>query len=207
MPNTITIRDESTPSCPTPVNGWRVSYRILGSTGEYRIWPENFFSFPIIFTDLSDPDGTEYEGYVEGDCGDGFSPKSPWSTASSSGSESGAGPSDVGGCIDGEGQVVVYNNLPAGTVNDVTGIAGFDAFPPPLLPGPLSTRSGTHTAFTGIVAVSISGSGANGNAILWKNEVLVGCVNIFGAGLYSFPSETFEACDTILISMTDGDCD
>jgi hypothetical protein len=204
MANTIIIPFE--PCEPPPDLGYEVVYRPKGDLGAYRVWPYLFQASPAVFTDLNDPDGTEYEGFIRGVCNSGRGIDIPWDTGDASDSDSVPGDDSPEGC-DGEGLVVVNNNLPAGTVNDVEGIAGFDAFPPPLLPGPLSTRSGTHTAFTGIITISISGSGANGNAVLFQHEVVVGCVNITDPGLYAFPETTFDACDTILVLLMDGDCD
>lgn len=50
-----------------PTNGWRVSYRILGTTGSYTVVGP-FFTLPIEIT-TADPDGTLYEGYIQRDCG------------------------------------------------------------------------------------------------------------------------------------------
>jgi len=67
--NTITIN--FTPCEPTPAGGYRVRYRPMGGSGDFRVWPVNFTASPIVFTDTEDPIGTSYEGYIQGDCGDG----------------------------------------------------------------------------------------------------------------------------------------
>lgn len=85
--NTVTIDFE--PCQPAPVNGYRVSYRPEGSEEAYRTWPVNFTASPAVFTDLLDPAGTHYEGYVQGDCGgDGLGVPSRWSTGQNSPGES-----------------------------------------------------------------------------------------------------------------------
>lgn len=86
--NTITVL--FTPCEPAPVNGYKISYRPSGSSGDYRVWPVNFQSSPAVFTDPSDALGTQYEGFVQGDCGgDGLGVPSRWSTGENSpGSES-----------------------------------------------------------------------------------------------------------------------
>jgi hypothetical protein len=71
---------------PQPVNGYRVSYRPSGSDEAYRIWPSNFIGTPAVFTDTLDPAGTNYEGYIQGDCGDaGLGVPSRWTTGENSG--------------------------------------------------------------------------------------------------------------------------
>lgn len=59
------------PCEPTPTNGYRVTYRPQGSSEELRTWPANFFSSPVLMQVNEDPAGTDYEGYIQGDCGDG----------------------------------------------------------------------------------------------------------------------------------------
>lgn len=202
MANTIIV--EFKPCQPPPDLGYRVRYRPQGDLGVYRTWPELFQTSPAVFTDLNDPEGTEYEGFIEGACRSGFGVPIPWDTGSPSDASDVSGsdvsPEDCGGA----GSVVVVNHLSTGTVTAVEGIAGFTSIPPNLLAG--ATRSGTHTAFTGVVQFTVSGSGVSGNAVLFRNEVLVGCVNIDDPGAFFFPSDTFETCDQILLILTPGDC-
>lgn len=200
MPNTITIDFE--PCIPAPVGGYRVSYRPVGDAGAYRVWPTDFFSLPIVFTDMLDVDGTAFQGYVQSVCSDGLGDPVEWDTGGGE-SSPGGGESEVP-CDGSPGDVVVVNHLEAGVINQVNNIAGFTGVPPNLLAG--FTRSGTHTAFTAAVNFTLSGSGVNGNAILFQNETQVGCLNIAGPGPYSFPETTFESCDTILLILTPGDC-
>lgn len=201
MANTIIIEFE--PCEPPPDLGYEVIYRPQGDAGPYRTWPFLFVESPAIFTDENDPEGTEFEGFIRGVCLSGKGVDVPWDTGSASGSGSGGDESDED--CGGEGLVVVTNHLLAGTVTAVENIAGFDEIPPNLLAG--NSRSGSHTAFTAVVQFTVSGSGANGNALLWKNEVLIGCVNITEPGAYFFPETTFETCDIILLSLTPGECD
>jgi|SRR3954468_23702708 len=78
--NTITI--EFDPCNPPPANGYRVSYRPLGSEEDHRVWPENFTSSPAVIDDDNDPLDTEYEGFIQGDCGDGeLGIEIAWATA------------------------------------------------------------------------------------------------------------------------------
>lgn len=102
--NTISIYFQ--PCQPTPAAGYRVSYRPQGSSIPFRVWPDNFLTSPAIFTDTNDPEGTSYEGFIQGDCGDdllgvhvpftannGESPSSSGSV-SGSGSDSSSAPCD-----------------------------------------------------------------------------------------------------------------
>lgn len=69
-----------TPSTP-PTDGWKVGYRIKGSTGGYTSPVGSpFTSLPIVF-DTLDPAGTLYEGYVKRDCGTTESSDFLWVTA------------------------------------------------------------------------------------------------------------------------------
>lgn len=94
--NTIALEIE--PCIPDPPNGYRVSYRLLGSDDAYRVWPENFLGPEISFDVEDDPAGSEYEGFVQGDCGnDELGIRVPFATAvQDSASDSGSGSSGEG---------------------------------------------------------------------------------------------------------------
>lgn len=63
---------------PAPINGYRVRYRLKGSTGAYTQVIPNVFSSPVTITGLNN---AEYEGIVDADCGGGtFSSPSAFST-------------------------------------------------------------------------------------------------------------------------------
>lgn len=83
------IRINFLPCEPTPAEGYLVKYRPVGSMGAFRVWPDNFADTPAVFVTDEDADGTQYEGEIYGDCGDGnLGVAIPWSTdESSSGSE------------------------------------------------------------------------------------------------------------------------
>lgn len=67
-----------------PANGYRVLYRPAGSLIEYREWPLSFPGSPAVFLDTLDPLGTQYEGIIMGDCGDGkYGVPMPWATEGS----------------------------------------------------------------------------------------------------------------------------
>ena len=59
------------PCEPAPVNGYKITYRPLGSDDDYRTWP-NVFTSPVEIIDNNDPPGTSYEGLIQGDCGNGL---------------------------------------------------------------------------------------------------------------------------------------
>jgi hypothetical protein len=61
------VLDLPTPTA-IPAGGWKIGYRILGSTGAYTL-AGPFFSMPIQIT-TADPVGTLYEGYIKRVCSD-----------------------------------------------------------------------------------------------------------------------------------------
>jgi hypothetical protein len=73
------------PCEPAPPNGYRITYRPQGSDEDLRTWPTNFFASPAVFVDVLDALGTEYEGFIQGDCGDvGLGVPVPWQTGENS---------------------------------------------------------------------------------------------------------------------------
>lgn len=52
---------------PPPVNGYIVTWRVVGSTGGYEL-AGSFMSSPAVFTDATNPDGSDYEGFITSDC-------------------------------------------------------------------------------------------------------------------------------------------
>ncbi len=94
-----------TPCQPAPANGYRITYRPSGSAIAYRTWPLTFMSSPAVFTDTQDPAGTQYEGFVQGDCGgDGLGVRVPWTTGENS-------PSGGGGEESPPEELLNINNL------------------------------------------------------------------------------------------------
>jgi hypothetical protein len=86
--NTITI--EFNGCEPSPSNGFKVFYRPIGSEIDYRE-SENFTVSPAVINDTLDQEGTEYEGYMVGDCAGSYGPSVPFDTEVGSGSGSGSG--------------------------------------------------------------------------------------------------------------------
>lgn len=102
--NTITIH--YTPCGTAPASGYVVFYRPVGG-GDYRE-SQNFFESPIIIVDTNDPFGTEYEGYLQSDCGGGkLGPQIPWTTVGGGGSASGSESESEPPPVVNSGQLVV----------------------------------------------------------------------------------------------------
>lgn len=69
MPNFLTLCFK--PCEPSPAAGYQVHYRPADSDEDLRVWPDNFTDSPAQLEIAADPDGTQYEGFIYGDCGDG----------------------------------------------------------------------------------------------------------------------------------------
>ncbi len=87
MANFVTICFK--PCEPTPADGYQVHYRPAGSIDDLRVWPVNFSHSPAQLLVNVDPEGTQYEGFIYGDCGNGqLGVGIPWSTGENSSSAS-----------------------------------------------------------------------------------------------------------------------
>jgi hypothetical protein len=76
--NTFCI--DFTPCEPTPVNGYTVQYRKVGSGGGYTVADTGVTTSPFCFG-VGGEDGDQYEGYIFSDCGEGITGSLvPWST-------------------------------------------------------------------------------------------------------------------------------
>lgn len=107
--------------------------------------------------------------------------------------------------------VVITNLIPTGNykVNTVTGISGFS------LPGSVPSTGigyqyiGIHNPViaTGVINVNVTAdAGAAGKLQLYRNDILLECVNVTGDGGYSFGSHTYAATDKIEIVASTGSC-
>jgi len=94
-------------------------------------------------------------------------------------------------------------------INTVTGISGFS------LPGAVPSTGighqyiGIHNPIvaTGVIDVNVtSNTGASGKLELYRNDILLECVNVTGDGGYSFGSHTYAATDKIEIVADSGSC-
>lgn len=78
MPNTITVN--FTTCDPSPLNGYNILYRKVGS-GDAFTDAGNFTVSPAVIIDSLGEEGDEYEGIIRSDCGYGvFGNSVPWST-------------------------------------------------------------------------------------------------------------------------------
>lgn len=85
--NTFTLTFQ--PCEPTPAEGYRISYRPLGTEGAYRI--VQVTGSPAVIVDTLDAAGTQYEGFIQGDCGnEQLGPRNIFATATESPSDSGS---------------------------------------------------------------------------------------------------------------------
>jgi hypothetical protein len=73
---------------PPPSKGYKVHFRVKGSTGAYTP-AGNYFKSPAGFVDLDNPEGTEYEGFIRSDCGKSYGTPISWETQAESGSAGG----------------------------------------------------------------------------------------------------------------------
>jgi hypothetical protein len=81
-----TIHVQFIPCDPAPANGYNIQWRKAGTLDAYTD-AGNFFTSPATFTDGSNPDGTQYEGFIRSDCSDSgvsggnFGNQIPWITS------------------------------------------------------------------------------------------------------------------------------
>lgn len=123
--NTITIT--FTPCTPAPASGYTIRYRPVGDVAYRTVL--NVFGSPAVIVDNNDPLGTEYEGFLQSDCGGGkLGPEVPWSVGgggnSGSGSESVSVPPLLGPFVVEVGLLYLIDNITGidydGIVFDVT---------------------------------------------------------------------------------------
>lgn len=185
--NTITIN--FTPCTPTPDGGYFIIWRVKGSSDSYTsVGP--FTSSPAVFLEGNNPDGTQYEGFIRSDCGEGVLGNNvPWSTEPPN-------------------NVFIVNTSPTVNITGVLGIPGF-TFGPPIIGS--GTQQGNHTAGTGTPSVTIASNGGgpvSGSLRLSVNGTLVpgGCINIGAAGAHSIVSITVSAVDNVQVLWFSGAC-
>jgi hypothetical protein len=102
--------------------------------------------------------------------------------------------------------VIITTDLGGTQISGVTGIVGFTPTPSfPLSTG--GTITGTHSGFTGTVAVTVTGTPAiSGNVTLQVNGVIVQCIPVSAAGTYTFNSRTYASTDVLQIEGNTGSC-
>jgi hypothetical protein len=102
--------------------------------------------------------------------------------------------------------VIITTDLGGTQISGVTGIVGFTPTPSfPLATG--GTITGTHSGFTGTIAVTFTGTPAiSGNVTLQVNGVIVQCLPVTAAGTFTFNSRTYASTDVINIQGNLGSC-
>lgn len=66
--------------------------------------------------------------------------------------------------------------------------------------------TGTHGGLTGAIAVQISGAFAASNLKIYVNSVQEQCLNVSGAGTYTFASDSYSSTALISIILSTGSC-
>ena len=103
--------------------------------------------------------------------------------------------------------VSIANNMAGMTLTAVTGITGFTAAPPlPLAVG--GTVTGTHSGFTGTIALTITGTPTivPSSIGLYVNGSEVDCRSVAAAGTFTFTTRTYAATDIISLVMVSSSC-
>lgn len=132
---------------PQPTKGYHLYWRAIGSGDPYTDGG-NFFTSPIVFTDETNPDGTEYEGILVSEKSTGPCNEIPWSTVvSESGESPGSLPDDIQQCLLGlinpfSGTLNVLHNQSTGAINISGTINCLGVCPCPLNTGNVIGRTG-----------------------------------------------------------------
>lgn len=103
--------------------------------------------------------------------------------------------------------VRITSSMVGCTLTNVSGISGFT--PSPALPMSVGgTVTGTHGAFAGSIALTISGTPFfnPSNITLHVDGVPVACVNVTSSGIYTFGSRSYGATQLIEIFLNTGSC-
>lgn len=188
-----------------PANGYIVSYRPVGDTGEYRS-AGPFFASPFVFVDTLDAMDTQYEGYVQSDCGGGkLGVQVPWQTAADAGSESGGG-SESGSIEPPTGSLQVAVNSEQAEIVNITG--GWYNITSGSFPvGNLETMEGTVEAFSGDFGVGITKFiGPSCFIRLYIDAVQFNCLEVSGSGSYLFEGVTFTPDSDVEILINETPC-
>lgn len=176
---------------PAPANGYNVLWRVVGSSDAYTD-AGNFTSSPAIFTEGTNPDGTDYEGIIRSDCsesgtsGSDFGTPVEWTTVTESGIEN--------------------YHLTASLNWSIDNVSGSGV---PSLPstGVNGAQHGHHTGANGVLVVILSGTLVFASRLLLlKNGGLVSCRQITTAGTYFFDPISSVEGDEIRITINSGTC-
>lgn len=100
--------------------------------------------------------------------------------------------------------VSVTSSLGGTLITSVVGISGY-ALGGSVAPGGID--QGTHSAFSGTIAVTITGTPVlSGNVSLYRNGILLQCIAVAAAGTFTFSSQTYIVSDVIEIALNIGAC-
>jgi hypothetical protein len=180
-------------------NGTSVSCIDVNATGSYNFSSETFNgtdTISIIFT--------------TGQCSGTSTSTSSTSTSSTSttSSSTSTSTSSTTTTTTPSPTVVIQNGINTANITSVTGISGLT----PSFPGITGsgTYSGYHSAFTGSIGVTVTGSIPGGpetfSISLIKNGVLVDCINVTATGSFTFSSTSYLSTDKITIQLGTGSC-
>lgn len=184
--NTITVN--FIPCSPTPPNGYNIQWRVAGSADPYTD-AGNFTESPAIFTDDTNPVGTNYEGIIRsdftesGESGNRYCNDLSWTTVVESG---GSGEEGIGGisnmeCVD-TGRILNVS------LDFVTVDISPDTYPL------ASGESGSSGAIApGIYTLRVSTDGDAGSIRVVDSNGSVQCLNYAGADIYEFPNFVINA--------------
>lgn len=104
--------------------------------------------------------------------------------------------------------VQITSTMAGITLTAVSGIAGFSATPPFPLTAGGGTIVGTHSAFTGAITCTLTGTPIinPSNIILTVNGVAVQCLTVTSAGNFTLSSRTYASSAVIKIQLNTGSC-
>lgn len=219
--NTITLEFEL---CElTPANGYKILYRPVGSEEDYRTWPNVTESPAVIVDENDDPEGTQYEGFIQGDCGGGkLGVPVPWFTGMVTSEPDDDVPlllrwDDIGNAPVGDVNDVSQWNIFMGLAFNSVLVSGNDVrlyrSATYTLPALLFQNNGNITQIVdeGDIMIGVGANACEGasnletftaNACLTLgNAAFIGCVllaNVNLASLTTIGSYSFADCDSYL---------
>lgn len=176
-----------TPVSPAPSLGYMVEYRQVGTTDYIQLSP-NPTTSPINITSIVS--GVAYEGYITSSCNPGSISNSVYFNTNNN------------------GQIKFSNNVSGVSFNSAQ-LSGSSSFyynatgTFPIANG--NSITAVHTAFTGTIGVSITGTANIPSRInLSVNSDIIQTITYNGPASYSFDNTSFNGNDLILISIDSG---
>jgi len=104
--------------------------------------------------------------------------------------------------------VQVTSDMVGSQITSVNGIVGFAITGGSFPVNPGGEVTGTHSAFTGSISITISGTPSviPSSVVLEVNGTEISCIAITSAGTYTFPSRTYLATDQIFVGANGSGC-